>query len=125
MGKRGPKKGQGGRPHGGKHSEEQRCEWRLRKTESERKRAMRETERKQLHKALKTAAAELESANTYFSILNRFEQIQKEINILTNDVKLLKQQKFRKKIVEHKSLLKEYHRLYHDNIRLKKLVGEL
>ena len=64
MGKRGPKKGQGGRPHGGKHSEEQRCEWRLRKTESERKKAMRETERKQLHKALKTAAAELESVNT-------------------------------------------------------------
>ncbi len=33
MGKRGPKPGHGGRPKGGKHSEEQRIRWRLRKQE--------------------------------------------------------------------------------------------
>ena len=37
MGKRGPKKGQGGRPHGGNHSEEQRREWRLRKIKAKQK----------------------------------------------------------------------------------------
>lgn len=42
MGKRGPKQGQGGRPRGGKHSDKQRSEWRLRKIESERNKAEHE-----------------------------------------------------------------------------------
>lgn len=48
MGKRGPKKGQGGRPHGGNHSEAQRQEWRLRKIEAARKKAEREKKDAQL-----------------------------------------------------------------------------
>ena len=37
MGKRGPKKGQGGRPRGGKHTAEQREEWRLRRLNAKHK----------------------------------------------------------------------------------------
>ena len=56
MGKRGPKKGQGGRPRGGKHPEEQRSEWRLRKIKSERKRTERKKNSKQLKESIEKVA---------------------------------------------------------------------